>query len=135
MSLAAIEDANRDLNKKPTREEVLKWIADLEADTERLQKTQLCGMDGHARSIHWNGTKIGIFKKYLQTYDIGPTLDQQPSNRTEEDAHARVTQAKLGSFVGATDDYLLALRTKLYVWIGEIDAEMAKRIAKDQGKE
>jgi hypothetical protein len=63
-----------------------------------------------------------------------------PENRTERDAHERITQAQIGAHVDASDTFLVALRARLYLWIANIDAELARRdrlrvaIAKARGE-
>lgn len=49
-------------------------------------------------------------------------------NITKNDAYLRVTYAKMGFLAKATDEFLMHLRSYLFTWIGEIDAEMARRI-------
>lgn len=51
------------------------------------------------------------------------------THKTERDACEQLMLAKVGAHVDATDTYLVALRAKLYYWVAEIDAELAKRDA------
>ena len=53
----------------------------------------------------------------------------EPSNQTRDDAFARVTQAKLGSFVNASDEFLLALRWQLQAWDAQTGEELGRRAA------
>jgi len=41
------------------------------------------------------------------------------SNRTRQDAYERVSQARLGSLVEPSEEYLSELRSQLYLWIDE----------------
>ena len=56
-------------------------------------------------------------------------------NKTADDAFQRVLGARTGSFVDASDTYLLALRSNLYSWIARIDSELAIRIEASNKRE
>ena len=60
-------------------------------------------------------------------------------NLTAEDAHFRVYLARVGSFVGASDDFLLALASKLRQFAADCDCELQRRVdaasrAEEQGE-
>jgi hypothetical protein len=57
------------------------------------------------------------------------------SNKTSNDAWNRVNDARLGSMVGASEEYVLALIHNLYVWVGKLEEEMARRIARARSDE
>lgn len=45
--------------------------------------------------------------------------------KTKEDAYARVINARMGCFAGEpTEEYLTALRSQLYAFIGEVEREL-----------
>jgi len=47
-------------------------------------------------------------------------------NQTRNDARFRITQARIGSLVKPSFDYLQALRQDLYAWIEDVDEAIAK---------
>ena len=53
-------------------------------------------------------------------------------NNTVQDAFNRVLDAKMGSFVEASDEYLLALHMYLETWQEQINCELQNRIVAHQ---
>lgn len=45
-------------------------------------------------------------------------------NATREDAHRRIVSARLGCFVNAKREYLVALRNLLFLWIDNIEVKI-----------
>lgn len=54
----------------------------------------------------------------------------EPKNKTRADAYARVSLARLGCFVGASDAYLLSLHAFVCGWADDIARELQRRAAK-----
>ena len=56
------------------------------------------------------------------------TTMQEPQHRTAQDAFHQVMLGRMGSLVNASDEYLMELERRAHEWIGEMRAEMARRI-------
>lgn len=56
-----------------------------------------------------------------------PGCYSEPETKTRQDAYARVINARMGCFAGEpTEEYLVALRSQLYAFIDQVDAELHK---------
>lgn len=58
--------------------------------------------------------------------------------KTREDAYARIAQAKIGSLVNPTEEYLMMLKNELYNWLEKVDEALIKMPSnepKDQEEE
>ena len=50
------------------------------------------------------------------------------NNKTPQDAFERVVQAKMGSLVNASDEFLLSLNAQVQAWSQEISRELSRRV-------
>lgn len=50
------------------------------------------------------------------------------ANKTRQDAFERVVNAKMGSFVDASDEFLMSLNARVLEWSTEIARELARRV-------
>lgn len=57
------------------------------------------------------------------------------ANSTRDDAVRRIWYARPGSMIGASENYLIALRAELSAWLAAVNAEIERRTAAGDTKD